>query len=447
MSWEKIAMKLGPKLSFAFVNQTKSNLGGLPFYNYLYDQLGLAELISTHLPQGKLNSTKHHLTKFKAMVMGFIAGADCLDDWERLRFEPVFSKLCKTHAANTYGEFLRSFTPAMIKELNYKLTKLAKRLVSTSFGGVDTIRDIDSTVHLQHGKKMEGAKTNYQNIYGLDSLQAYDQFGFIHWLDVRSGATHTANGSSEVISQIFKGSSPKARKLLRADSGYCNVDVFNAAVNAEADFIICMRSKMYRPLFPRIKHWKACKKIKFYDGRDAEYGECLYYPIGSRRAFRVIVIRAHKEEKGSKNLFEYDYYSWVTTIGCHEKSAEKIVLEYRKRGQVEQYIKEIKNGFDLKHFPCQSLVANRAFGVIAAFAYNLLRLMSFISRTGSIVHYAKLTRQKTLFLPVDVVRTGGNIILRINKKLRREFEHWKHKINRLGFWNIPIEKKTPRSLT
>ena len=64
-------MKLGPKLSYEFVNQTKSNLGGLPFYNYLYDQLGLSELISTHLPQGKLNSSKHHLAKFKTMVMGF----------------------------------------------------------------------------------------------------------------------------------------------------------------------------------------------------------------------------------------------------------------------------------------------------------------------------------------------------------------------------------------
>jgi len=34
-------------------------------------------------------------------------------------------------------------------------------------------------------------------------------------------------------------------------------------------------------------------------------------------------------------------------------------------------LRELKYNFDLKYFPCQKLVANKAYGVIAAFAYNL----------------------------------------------------------------------------
>ena len=40
----------------------------------------------------------------------------------------------------------------------------------------------------------------------------------------------------------------------------------------------------------------------------------------------------------------------------------------------ENFIREQEYGFDLKHYPCQKLDANRAYGLIETFAYNLMRL-------------------------------------------------------------------------
>ncbi|MBP9706169.1 MAG: transposase [Oligoflexales bacterium] len=50
---------------------------------------------------------------------------------------------------------------------------------------------------------------------------------------------------------------------------------------------------------------------------------------------------------------------------------------YKKRGNAENFIRELKNGFDIQHFPCLKLNANKAYGLLAAFAYNLMRFSSW----------------------------------------------------------------------
>jgi hypothetical protein len=410
----------------------------------MMEQLGLRSRIDRFLPHSKIATKTSSFEKFTAMMLGFAAGCECLDDMETLREEALFSSLVKVNAPNTYGEYLRSFDKVHLKELNYRLIELAHSIRTKTMGNCDLIIDLDSTDHLQHGVKKEGVAVNYKNISGLDSLMAFDQFGFMYWMDVRAGATYTANSSPEVISQVFaRMPEGPRRKILRADSGYCNIDVFNAAITAAADFVIAMKANMYEKLIPTIRNWRRCKDVDFYDGRDCEIGETVYYPLRGRQTLRVVIIRALKKDS-NQPLFaqdRYEYRAWVTTIGAHERKAEKIILLYRKRGHAENFIKEIKYNFDLKHFPCQKLLANKAYGLIAAFAYNLMRLAAFISSDGKRVHFAKHTRLKILFLPVQVARTGRKVFIRINRYLKKEMENWKRKIMQLGFGTVPIEKK------
>jgi hypothetical protein len=438
-----VIVDIGAAITYQFVEQSFSSLGGLPLFHFLIEQLALKRLIDENLPHSKITTKASSFEKLKALVLGFIAGCDCLDDMERLRSEPIFSSLGPVHAPNTYGEFLRSFSQAQVKELNYQLIDFALKLRVKTKGNCEFILDLDSTDHLQHGTRMEGLATNYKNIRGLDSLMAFDQFGFMYWIDVRQGATYTANSSPEVIANVFSRIPHQQRKILRADSGYCIIDVFNAAKTAAADFVIAMKANMYRDLIKTIKNWRPCKQVDFYDGRDCEIGETVYYPTRGRETLRVVMIRAVKTPSDLP-LFEqerYDYRAWVTTIGAHEKKAEKIVLFYRKRGAAENFIKEIKYNFDLKHFPCQKLVANKAYGIIAALAYNLMRLAAFLSCDGKKVRFAKHTRLKMIFLPVQVAKTGRRLFIRMNKKLKRELENWKKYILQLGFGTVPIEKK------
>lgn len=46
------------------------------------------------------------------------------------------------------------------------------------------------------------------------------------------------------------------------------------------------------------------------------------------------------------------------------------------RGNSENFIREEKYGYDLKHFPCQKLSANHAYGLFALIAHNFLRTIA-----------------------------------------------------------------------
>lgn len=72
----------------------------------------------------------------------------------------------------------------------------------------------------------------------------------------------------------------------------------------------------------------------------------------------MVFIRAMKVNPAKEDKYLYHYYAVVTDMGESEMSNEHILKFYRKRSQVENNIKDIKNGMDFHHFPCMNLKAN-----------------------------------------------------------------------------------------
>ena len=85
---------------------------------------------------------------------------------------------------------------------------------------------------------MEGLEYDYKNNWGLNSLNAYDQYGLSYGFQLRSGGTYSANGSSAMIRNILSKVPSKMTKRVRGDSAYCNKDVINT----------CFYHKYYRGL-------------------------------------------------------------------------------------------------------------------------------------------------------------------------------------------------------
>lgn len=82
------------------------------------------------------------------------------------------------------------------------------------------ILSMDSTPHKQCGKKMEKLGLNYKGIWGFDSQNAYDQFGFSYLFDLRAGNTWSGTEAERWIHQIFSRCPSWMEKYFRADSGY-----------------------------------------------------------------------------------------------------------------------------------------------------------------------------------------------------------------------------------
>lgn len=403
-----------------------SSLGGLYFFEQVFDRLGLRRKLRDVLPRGP--RARKSFEKFKAMLLGFVAGADCLDDMRHYGEDEAFEAICKSvHAPITYGRFLRDFERPDCRGLSTLLIETSLRLRQAAFPDErDFVLDIDSTDHIQYGKKMEGLAWNYKDHWGLDSLQAFDSLGFQYWMDVRPGNTFTSQGAIGALSQIFRKVPKKMKRFLRADSGFCNQGVFNTCYEARAKFVIAMRANMFEPLLKSSMstHWKRNTSVRFRDGRVCEVTTLLYHPIACHETLRVLVARAPKVQK---EVFgdNYDYLAWVTNLGSHEIQDEEIVDFYQGRGNSENFIRELKNGFDFHHFPCQKLLANQVYGLIGAFAHTLMRYAAYVlSPESKTVHFAKKLRFRMVHLAVQVVRKARRVILRFSKPQHEEVSHW-----------------------
>lgn len=421
-------------------SQHLSARGGLVLWRETIDQLGLEKKLKGALPTYKIATPASSYEKFEAMVLGLAAGADNLDGMDRLALDPAFDATTgELVTARSYGDFLRLFDAQLLRNMRLALIENAIEL-RTRLGLLDDSFTmlLDSTDHKQHGEKMEGLETNYKGNWGLDSLTAFDELGFQLWSHVRKGATFTSNGAPEVIHEVFKRLPRKVKRMVLADSGFCNFAFFNACANAQAKFVCTMRKLMLEPLLGRITHWNEAKKnVAFYDGRACEIGSCLYRPKGLRETLRVVVIRALRPNEQRKALFDdarYDYHAWVTNVGEHDgMKNEDVILWYRQRANVERFIAEMKNGFDLKHLPCKSLDANRAYALMAAFAQNLVRYTAYVENPKR-PNFAKILRFKMLMLPVQVVRHARSVTFRFMAEHRKEVERWLHTIkSQFGF--------------
>lgn len=94
----------------------------------IIERLKLDKHICEFLPRGKNTSAQNSYAKFYQILMGFLAGAECLDDLEYLKTDKLIRAVHdKMFAANTEGEFLRSFSEAQAKELNHRLIEFRPR--------------------------------------------------------------------------------------------------------------------------------------------------------------------------------------------------------------------------------------------------------------------------------------------------------------------------------
>lgn len=144
------------------------------------------------------------------------------------------------------------------------------------------------------------------------------------------------------------------------------MEIYNTCLNQSCNFVICLKENVWTSVLTKNKkHIKWHKtKLQFFESSNCEIGSCLYSLkglAGGRTFLRVVFIRTLKINPQKGDKYPYHYYSVVTDMAESEMDNEKIFKFYRKISQVENNIKDIKNGLDFHHFPCMSLKANNVW--------------------------------------------------------------------------------------
>jgi hypothetical protein len=423
---------------------------GLFLFDDLWGRLNLKNRLRRLLPKKKRARGPAQIDKVKSILFSFACGNDCLSDLDDLLEDLLFTGLTGggTHS-RTAGDFLAQFHKRQIEQIQKVLLETTFLLRMAMYEEKKFILSMDSTPHKQCGKKMEKLGLNYKGIWGFDSQNAYDQFGFSYLFDLRPGNTWSGSEAERWIHHIFSRCPDWMERYFRADSGYGKYTVFAALKAAEVKYAIVLKENIGKYVRKKNRDhliW-AKTRIEFFNSDKCEISMGLY-PLENLGNLRVVFIRKKKSEVEINSQLDllkvydpeeddYQYYSIITNIDSSEMNGEEVIEFYRGRANCENFIKEQKHGFDFLHFPCKKFEANQVWGLVGTFAHNMTRFLSFcmpqkikrvrgkddvVRTVTQLGYFAKKVRSSVINLPCQVVRSARRIKLKLNPNHKEVLE-------------------------
>ncbi len=114
---------------------------------------------------------------------------------------------------------------------------------------------------------------------------------------------------------------------------------------------------------------------------------------------------------------EIRYHFYITNVPKSELTARQVIRDSNDRCNQENLIEQTKNGVHAMRMPCDTLLANDAYIVIACLAWNLKAWMAQLwpdREQGEDLRRMEFRRfvASIIAIPCQVVRTGRNIVHR-----------------------------------
>lgn len=251
-------------------------------------------------------------------------------------------------------------------------------------------------------------------------------------MELRSGSTRSGVGAVAQIRRAFSDYKFNDEKYLSADSAYCNQEIIKALVGLGVKFTITANQATtgWENHISEINNWQPWAYTKEEKEKAANRGKSLpevevgsfhWRPSWNESLCFPVIVKRQKTEQMDLILGGYKYYGVVTNHSLFYQSIQEVFKHHQKRGNAENFIKEGKYGYDLKHFPCLKMRANFAFGLLGWVAHNCLR---WVSHHENPKHppFAKYLREKYLIIPGKVVSHARHLALRIPEYFLKEVE-------------------------
>jgi len=446
------------QVSAVFDDPNLVSCGGLAPVVALAQRCGLAELVAEKLTLTARGSANAHL-KVPALVFGMVAGADSIDDMDLLRHGGMDRLFTGIHAPSTFGTFLRTFTFGHVRQLDSIAASLLTELAAQTplLAGADQVSwvDVDDTIRATYGYAKQGAGFGYSGVKGLNALVAIVSTPLsrpvICATRLRAGKANSARGAPRLVADALKaakacgagGPAGKGLVVLRADSAFYTHDVIATARRAKVRFSITARmNPAVRKAITEIAD-DAWTPITYPNAvwddeeqrlvSDAEIAEIEFTAFTSRRkgkqiTGRLIVRRvkrlnpiskakAGNKDKGltaqQQELFSvYRYHAVFSDSPLMLVQAEK---SHREHAIIEQVIADLKSG-PLAHLPSSSFMANSAWLVLAAMAFNLTRAAGCLASAFHARATTATLRVQLINVPARLAHSARKLVLHLPER-------------------------------
>lgn len=231
---------------------------------------------------------------------------------------------------------------------------------------------LDSDAVVVEAEKEE-AQWTYKKEKGYQPLLGFlFELGLALGDDFREGNVPAGAGTVEFLEHCCRRM-PKGKRIdyYRSDSAAYQAGVMNWCFDHKVLFTITAdQDKAVKETIGAIKE----REWQPHEG-DRQIAETVHTMNATKESFRLIVQRWPKLQG---ELFNPDPYCYHAVATNREEKPSEVVSLHNQRGQAENYIKELINGFGMEYMPCGETYANAVFFRIGVIAYNLflaLKLM------------------------------------------------------------------------
>ena len=349
-----------------------SSDGGLLLLKEFYHKLGVKPLLKKHFHTTDPASFRIHKDHENLLQMLYqITGAYFQDDHaDSLRNDPVLNAVIgKTALASqpSLSRFHNRMNTQSLEQLE-EIQRIFRRRVYSVEKPEHILLDLDSTLLAAYGTH-EGEAFNYHyQAHGYHPLLCFDGLtGDLPKVELRPGTQYCSKGAAAFMLPLleeYQRDYPETALFARGDSGFATDELYSLFETNGTSYVIRLKEN------PVLRRLAEALDSELYDltREDAVsyavvYGEFLY-KAGSWDYPRRVVCKIEKPYGQMLHM-----YTFVVTN--MDSSPENLIRFYCKRGQMENFIKECKSGFDMSYVSSSSMIVNANRVQIHALAYNL----------------------------------------------------------------------------
>lgn len=335
---------------------------------------------------------------------------DCADE---LSYDPVLTAILgKNRLASqpTLSRFFNRMDNDTLKQF-YQLQREMRKIVYDIKNPDIVILDLDSTLLDTYGhQEGEGFNFHYQN-HGYHPLVCFDGMtGDLLKIELRDGTAYSSTGVVDFLQPIldeFLEDYWNTSLVLRGDSGFATPELYKQCETNGTSYVIRLKEnnilRSYASYADNILSEKTGLNQVDYA---VEYGE-FYYQASSWDYPRRVVFKVAKPA----NQIIHMYTFIVTNM---DGTPEDLIKFYCKRGTMENYIKESKNGFDFAAVSSHSKIVNANRVQIHALAYNIFNWFKRLVLPNKMKkHTIDTIRIKLLKIAVKVVRSARYLTFKL----------------------------------
>jgi len=267
--------------------------------------------------------------------------------------------------------------------------------------------DLDSTICETYGQfKQGGARFTYTHVKGYHPLLATAAgTGDVLHARLRGGPANAGRGAASFLAETIhrvREAGATGTITMRGDAGFFSHKVVRVCRQHGVRFSITVRlnASVHRALAEIPE--EAWTPIPYFLD-SAEVAETVYTPFSrseSRRESRPVrlVVRRVRPTPGTQLDLEGILFTYHTFITDRDGDTVDVEADHRRHAEVENVIRDLKEGVALNHMPSGRFAANAAWLALNVLAHNLARWVTRLG-LGETLLRTKTLRYRLFALP------------------------------------------------